>query len=83
MGVLLLGVLVVRASDERVPLTVLIAGPIVATFFFGLVRFQSRLFAFRRFGDRDGPASASSVVGAGQHRCRRRSARCARTRRSA
>ena len=59
-----------------------IAGPIVVTFLFGLVRFQSRLFAFRRFGDRDGPACASpsSVPGAP---ARPRSARCARARSSA
>src|SRR5436305_7774569 len=27
-------------SDERIPLTVLVAGPILATFLFGMVRFQ-------------------------------------------
>jgi FlaA1/EpsC-like NDP-sugar epimerase len=31
-----------------VPLTVLVVGPVLATFLFGLVRFQQRLFAFRR-----------------------------------
>ena len=35
-------------GKERVPLTVLVAGPILATFLFGMVRFQQRLFAFRR-----------------------------------
>jgi FlaA1/EpsC-like NDP-sugar epimerase len=35
-------------GSERVPLTVLIAGPLLVTFLFGLVRFQSRLFAHRR-----------------------------------
>ena len=35
-------------GSERVPLTVLVAGPILATFLYGMVRFQQRLFAFRR-----------------------------------
>lgn len=50
---------------ERVPLTVLVAAPIVTTFLFGLVRFQSRLFAFRRFGDPDEQGVRVVVVGAG------------------
>src|SRR3954471_20376226 len=40
--------LVFMWGDERVPLTVLVAGPILSTFLFGMVRFQQRLFAFRR-----------------------------------
>ena len=51
-------------GSEHVPYSVLIAGPIVATFLFGLVRFQSRLFAFRRFGDRKSGVRVA-VVGAG------------------
>ena len=50
---------------ERVPFTVLIGGPIVVTFLYGLVRFQSRLFAFRRFGDPDDAGVRIVVVGAG------------------
>jgi FlaA1/EpsC-like NDP-sugar epimerase len=34
--------------ENRFPLSVVVSGPILATFLFGLVRFQSRLFAFRR-----------------------------------
>ena len=52
-------------GSERVPFTVLIGGPIIVTFLFGLVRFQSRLFAFRRFGDPDGQGVRVVVVGAG------------------
>ena len=52
-------------GDERVPLTVLLGGPIVVTFLYGLVRFQSRLFAFRRFGDPDDSGVRIVVVGAG------------------
>jgi FlaA1/EpsC-like NDP-sugar epimerase len=35
-------------GSERVPMTVLIAGPVLATFLFGMLRFQSRLFAYQR-----------------------------------
>jgi FlaA1/EpsC-like NDP-sugar epimerase len=49
---------------QRVPFTVLVAGPILVTFLFGLVRFQSRLFAFRRAGYRPNGAPVA-VVGAG------------------
>jgi FlaA1/EpsC-like NDP-sugar epimerase len=51
-------------GTEHIPYTVLIAGPIVVTFLFGMVRFQSRLFAFRRFGDRKSGVRVA-VVGAG------------------
>jgi FlaA1/EpsC-like NDP-sugar epimerase len=51
-------------GSQRVPYTVLIAGPILVTFLFGLVRFQSRLFAFRRAGYRPNGAPVA-VVGAG------------------
>ena len=52
-------------DDERVPLTVVVAGPILVTLLQGLVRFQSRLFAFRRFGDPDDAGVRIVVVGAG------------------
>ncbi|MDQ1430327.1 MAG: hypothetical protein QOF40_929, partial [Actinomycetota bacterium] len=48
---LVTGIVLVSAfvwGAERVPLTVLVAGPILATFLFGLLRFQSRLFAYQR-----------------------------------
>ncbi len=51
-------------GSERVPLTVLVAGPVLVTFMFGLVRFQSRLFAFRRSYYR-GSGLRVAVVGAG------------------
>ncbi|HEX3454691.1 MAG TPA: nucleoside-diphosphate sugar epimerase/dehydratase, partial [Gaiellaceae bacterium] len=52
-------------DDKRVPLTVLFAGPVLVTLLQGLVRFQSRLFAFRRFGDPDDTGVRIVVVGAG------------------
>jgi FlaA1/EpsC-like NDP-sugar epimerase len=51
-------------GSQRVPFTVLVAGPILVTFLFGLVRFQSRLFAFRRAGYRPNDVPVA-VVGAG------------------
>jgi FlaA1/EpsC-like NDP-sugar epimerase len=45
-GIILVGAFV--WGSERVPLTVLVAGPILATFLFGMLRFQSRLFAYHR-----------------------------------
>jgi dTDP-glucose 4,6-dehydratase len=51
-------------GSQRVPFTVLVAGPILVTFLFGLVRFQSRLFAFRRAGYRPNGVPVA-VVGAG------------------
>jgi FlaA1/EpsC-like NDP-sugar epimerase len=51
-------------GTEHVPYTVLIAAPIVVTLLFGMVRFQSRLFAFQRFGDRKSGVRVP-VVGAG------------------
>jgi FlaA1/EpsC-like NDP-sugar epimerase len=52
-------------GDERVPFTVVFAGPVLVTLLYGLVRFQSRLFAFRRFGDPDDAGVRIVVVGAG------------------
>jgi FlaA1/EpsC-like NDP-sugar epimerase len=51
-------------GENHIPYSVLLAGPIVVTFLFGMVRFQSRLFAFRRFGDRKSGVRVV-VVGAG------------------
>lgn len=56
--------LVFAWGTQHIPYTVLIAGPIVVTFLFGMVRFQSRLFAFQRFGDRKSGVRVA-VVGAG------------------
>jgi FlaA1/EpsC-like NDP-sugar epimerase len=52
-------------GSQRVPYTVLIVGPITVTFLFGVVRFQSRLFAFRRASYRAGGLRVA-VVGAGR-----------------
>src|SRR5262249_34332406 len=51
-------------GSQRVPLSVLVAGRIVVPFLGGMVRFQSRLFAFRRFGDRRSGVRVA-IVGAG------------------
>ena len=48
----------------RLPLSVLLVGPLLATIVMGALRFQSRLFAFRRASDR-GPGLRVAVVGAG------------------
>jgi FlaA1/EpsC-like NDP-sugar epimerase len=51
-------------DEQRIPLTVLVAGPIISTFLFGMVRFQQRLFAFRR-SSYTGTGVRVAVVGAG------------------
>jgi FlaA1/EpsC-like NDP-sugar epimerase len=51
-------------GSERVPLTVLVVGPVIATFLCGLMRFQQRLFAFRRSSYRSIGVRVA-VVGAG------------------
>ncbi len=62
-GIVLVALFVWNDADP-VPLSVLIAGPMAATFLMGLVRFQSRLFAVRRSGSaRTGLRVA--VVGSG------------------
>ena len=48
----------------RMPISVLVAGPILATLLFGLTRFQSRIFAFRRTR-LSGPVTRVAVVGSG------------------
>jgi len=49
---------------ERVPLTVLVAGPVLATALFGLLRFQSRVFAYKR-RSYQGSGIRVAIVGAG------------------
>jgi FlaA1/EpsC-like NDP-sugar epimerase len=49
---------------DRIPLTVLVIGPVLATVLMGATRFQSRLFAFRRFRERESGLRVV-VVGAG------------------
>jgi FlaA1/EpsC-like NDP-sugar epimerase len=51
-------------DENRIPLTVLVVGPVLATFLFGMVRFQQRLFAYRRSSYR-GTGVRVAVVGAG------------------
>ncbi len=51
-------------SDRRVPLSVIVGGSMLATLLLGLVRFQSRLFAFRRSAF-TGTGLRVAVVGAG------------------
>jgi len=62
-GILLL--LTFMWGGERVPLTVLVLGPLVATFLCGMVRFQQRLFSFRRSSSGSGHGLRVAVVGAG------------------
>jgi FlaA1/EpsC-like NDP-sugar epimerase len=51
--------------DRLVPFSVALLGPLLATLLVGTVRFQSRLFAFRRPGD-DPAGLRILVVGAGE-----------------
>ncbi|HEY7106791.1 MAG TPA: nucleoside-diphosphate sugar epimerase/dehydratase [Acidimicrobiia bacterium] len=51
-------------SDNRFPLSIIVSGPVLATFLFGLVRFQSRLFAFRR-STYQGTGVRVAIVGSG------------------
>ena len=48
----------------RMPISVILVGPLLATIVMGAVRFQSRLFAFRRADER-GQGFRVAVVGAG------------------
>jgi FlaA1/EpsC-like NDP-sugar epimerase len=50
--------------EDRVPISVVVVGPVVATIFMGAVRFQYRLFAFRRSHSRPSGLHVA-VVGAG------------------
>jgi FlaA1/EpsC-like NDP-sugar epimerase len=50
--------------EERVPMTVVVVGPVIATIFMGAARFQYRLFAFRRSASHP-PGLHVAVVGAG------------------
>lgn len=60
----LLTTLVLQGPRREVPLSVLLLGGLLASIFVGGLRFQSRLFAFRRHGDR-GNATRLVVIGAG------------------
>jgi FlaA1/EpsC-like NDP-sugar epimerase len=62
-GVILIAIFAWNDFDP-VPLSVLIAGPLLATFLMGVVRFQSRLFAVRR-ADEHRPGLRVAVVGSG------------------
>jgi FlaA1/EpsC-like NDP-sugar epimerase len=62
------GIILISAfvwGSERIPLSVLVAGPFIVTFLFGMVRFQSRLFAYKRNSFK-GVGVRVAVVGAGQ-----------------
>jgi FlaA1/EpsC-like NDP-sugar epimerase len=61
-GILLLATFAWR--EDRVPLTVVVVGPVIATLLMGAARFQYRLFAFRRSATRP-PGLHVAVVGAG------------------
>jgi FlaA1/EpsC-like NDP-sugar epimerase len=64
----LAGVILVASfvwGKDRIPLTVLVAGPFIVTFLFGMVRFQSRLFAYKRNTFKGGGVRVA-VVGGGQ-----------------
>jgi FlaA1/EpsC-like NDP-sugar epimerase len=51
-------------QEQRLPLSVLVASPVIATFLYGMVRFQQRLFAFRR-SSYHGSGVRVAVIGAG------------------
>jgi FlaA1/EpsC-like NDP-sugar epimerase len=55
--------LVVEWGPRHVPLSVVVTGAVVATFLMGLVRFQNRLFSYRRSSDHTGLGVV--VIGAG------------------
>jgi FlaA1/EpsC-like NDP-sugar epimerase len=50
--------------EDRVPISVVVVGPVIATIFMGAARFQYRLFAFRRSASRP-PGLHVAVVGSG------------------
>lgn len=50
--------------EDRVPISVVVVGPVIATIFMGAARFQYRLFAFRRSASRPSGLHVA-VVGAG------------------
>jgi FlaA1/EpsC-like NDP-sugar epimerase len=50
--------------EDRVPISVVVVGPVVATIFMGAARFQYRLFAFRRSSSRPSGLHVA-VIGAG------------------
>jgi FlaA1/EpsC-like NDP-sugar epimerase len=63
-GLTLIGILVLFEWKSRdVPISVIVTGAIVATFLMALLRFQSRLFSFRRSSGE--PGMRAVVIGAG------------------
>jgi len=63
-GLTLIGILVLFEWKSRdVPISVIVTGAIVATFLMALLRFQSRLFSFRRSSSE--PGMRAIVIGAG------------------
>lgn len=63
-GALIIAVLVVMESiDRQMPYSVVFSGSLVATFLMAMLRFQSRLFSFRRTGEQ--PGLRVVVIGAG------------------
>jgi FlaA1/EpsC-like NDP-sugar epimerase len=55
--------LVVEWGPRHVPMSVVVTGTVMATFLMGLLRFQSRLFSYRRATDH--PGLGVVVIGAG------------------
>jgi FlaA1/EpsC-like NDP-sugar epimerase len=53
-------------SGSKMPRSVIILGALVVTYFLGGLRFQSRLFAFKRGLARQGSGVRVAIVGAGQ-----------------
>jgi FlaA1/EpsC-like NDP-sugar epimerase len=52
-------------QSDRIPISVLVIGPVVATILMGATRFQSRLFAFRKSAEQP-PGLRVAIVGAGR-----------------
>ena len=57
------GLLLVEFVERQMPFSVVFSGTVVATFLMALVRFQSRLFSFRRSSEQ--PGMRVVVIGAG------------------
>jgi Predicted nucleoside-diphosphate sugar epimerases len=63
-GIVLLGIS--YATGSPMPRSVIVLGALVVTYFLGGLRFQSRLFAFKRGLARQGWGVRVAIVGAGQ-----------------
>ena len=63
----MLVLLILEMGPRHVPISVVVTGTVVATFLMGLLRFQSRLFSFRRGADQ--PGLGVVVIGAGDAGC--------------